>query len=124
MSSKAQIMVKINKLTAEKSDYENQLNSYNKAVNYANKLINNLRSGDKYLDISNEKLKSCFTIRGKTADGNKIIDSKQDIAQIIRKIEMTVIPGINKQINTLKNKISSIDNEISILNAAYRAAIE
>ena len=120
--TKSQIKAKINSLTKENNNYMSERTKYKNSLSYANKLISSLKSSNNYLNSSNNNLKKYFMINGKTADDGKIVNIKEDVNKIIKKLNNTIIPNINSNIKNLDNKINSTTKEINVLKRQYETA--
>ena len=106
---------KIDELTKMKNDYKKKLDSYNKSLNYANKLLSILKSSNQQLLNTNDGLHAYFNINGKTLDGGKVKELKDRVTNIINKMENTIIPGIKSNIDTLNKKIKDTEKQITDL---------
>lgn len=110
-----QIQNKINTLTRQKNNYTSEKNKYKESLDYANKLVRCLSNSDIYLNSSNDYLKRYFIINNKTVDNGEINKIKNEISNIQKKINNTIIPSINININTLNTRTSDIEREIAVL---------
>ena len=122
--TKSQIRAKINTLTRTKNSYVSERDKYKTSRTYAEKLIRNLNDSNKYLISSDDYMKRYFMINGKTADGGEINKTKDEVNLIIKKINNTILPSINSNINSLNNKITKTEKEINDLRRQYETAQE
>ncbi len=120
--TKAQIKNKINTLTREKNSYNTTRNIYKNSLNLAKSLVTNLGSTNSSLMGAYDNMKRYYAINGNGIDNVKITKNKENINQIIKKLNNTVIPSINNYIRDLDYKINSIDRQIQQLNREYRMA--
>ena len=122
--TRAQINTKINQLTRQKNSYASEKTNYEKSLTYAKKLVQSLNNSVAYLATSNDYMQRFFTINNKTADGGKISKTKEEINQIIKKLNNIIIPNINNNISSLKTKINNADKEIAKLKKELQTATE
>ena len=120
--TKSEIKYKIDTLTWEKNNCIGTRDNYKKSLSYANKLVSNLKSGISYLNTTKDHMKKNFTINGKTADGGKIEKTATNVNGIVKKLNNTIIPRINQEINSLNNEINNLTYRInSLWNDYYNA---
>ena len=117
--TKEQIRREINNLTRVKNNYDSEVVKYRNSLSYANKLVKNLTNTINYLNSANDYMKRYFTINKKTADDGEINKNKEQINKIIKKLNSTIIPSINSNINDLNIKITKTNREINILKRQY-----
>lgn len=122
--TKSQIRSRINSLSREKAGYVGERTKYKTSLDYAERLVRNLDTSSNYLISSNDYMKRFFTINNKTADNGEIVTSKEQIGQMIKKLNNTIIPTINRNISDLNNKISRIEKQISELRRQLASAEE
>ncbi len=120
--TKSQIRSRINSLSREKTGYVGERTRYRTSLDYAEKLIANLNTSTNYLVSSNDYMKRFFTINNKTADNGEIVTTKEQISQMIKKLNITIIPTINRNISDLNTKISRIERQISELRRQLATA--
>lgn len=120
--TREQIRREINNLTRYRNNYDNERRKYRDSLNYAQKLVRNLTDSINYLNTSNDYMKRYFTINNKTADSGETSKTKEQINQMVKKLNNTIIPSINSNISNLNTKITKTDREISILRRQYETA--
>ena len=120
--TREQLKREINRLIKVRRDYDTERSRYRESLSYADKLVKNLSGSINYLNTSTDYIKRYFVINNKTADGGEIIKKKEQINQIIKKINSTIIPNINNNISDLNNKITRTDREINSLKRQYETA--
>ncbi len=120
--TRSQIKSKINALTREKNSYNATRNSYKNSLNLAKSLVTSLNSTNNSLTGAYDNMRRYYAVNGKTADNGKITKNKDNINQIIKRLNNTVIPSINNCIHDLDYKINSINRQIQQLNREYRLA--
>ena len=122
--TRKEIQYKINQLTKQLNNYTSEKNSYSNSLGYAKKLVSSLNTSLQYLNTTNDNLKSSFTINGKTADGGKVEETKNEVNAVIREVNNSVIPDINSNIKTLTNKINNINSQLYTLRRQLQNATE
>lgn len=103
--TKAEIRRKINKA-------ENELNAYNESLKKANSLYKNLDDSKKHLNNAILNMVKYFTFTTKTADGGDLAKVVEEIDGYLNKINKEIIPAINSKINSLKNEIRRLKNDL------------
>lgn len=117
--TKSQIKQKINRLEVQKKSYERDRNSYKNSLNYANKLVNELNLGNRYLEYANSNLKQYFKIDGKLGDNGKTNLVHGEVVLIINELRKKVIPSINNNIKILNININNLNIQINKLWRDY-----
>ena len=120
--SRAEISRRINSLTREKTACQNEREKYKTSLTYATKLVSSLSKSENDLNHSNNYMEKFFTINNRTADNGKIISTRDELNQIIKKLNNTIIPEINNNINMLTREITNIERQISSLRRQYATA--
>ena len=120
--TRAEISRQINSLTRKKNVCENERKKYKTSLTYATKLVGSLSSSRNDLNYSNSNMEKYFTINNKTADSGKIISTRDELNEMIRKLNHTIIPEINNNINMLTREIANIERQISSLRRQYETA--
>lgn len=72
-------------------------------------IIRHLNSSIEALDTSIQKMNDCYTIDGVTFDNDKIKTYRNNLEEERNNILHTVIPNIDKEINSLKWKIQQLE---------------
>ena len=119
--SKSQIQSQINSLKREKQSCIQDKDSYQAALEYANKVVGNLNNADSYLESAVDDLDKYFVINNKAADNDRLNKCLDTVRKMTTKFNNTIIPGIHSEIGSLESRISSIDSEISNLNKELAA---
>ncbi len=120
--TKSQIKQKINQLERKKKGYEQDRNNYKNSLNYANRLVSELNTSNRYLEGANSNLKQYFKINGKLGDNGKTNSVQEEIISIINELRSKVIPNINNNINNLNANINSLNVQINKLWRDYNRA--
>lgn len=109
---RANILSKIRTLEAEKAKLESQKAKYDALLTKAGSVVSELTRINNLMLIMNESLKSNFSLNGKTADSNKVMESSNLVSEAVTSFNSQIIPEINKSISKLTSQIQSKDAEI------------
>ena len=118
--TEAELRYKINSLTYKKNNCISTRDSYNNSLSYAIKLASSLRNSGTYIESAYNNLKQSFSIGNKTIDNGKLTAAKDDVSQIVRKLENTITPSIRTNIADLNTEINNLDWQIKDLERQLR----
>ena len=94
------------------SKAENELNAYNESLKKANLLYKSLDDSKKHLNIAILNMVKYFTFTTTTADGGDLAKVVEKIDSYLTKLTKEIIPAINSKINSLKNEIRRLKNDL------------
>ena len=122
-SSRDEIKREINAVKNEIRSLQAERAKYQNSLQYANKLISQLKSSSTSLVSSEDYLKKYFTIDGNTVDGGEILNSKNKVNDMIKSMNQNVIPEIQANIRNIEAKLRNNENMLKRLEQESRAAI-
>lgn len=102
----------ISECTKTKNNAQNELNKYNNALDYANKMKSLLEQVCVIFEEIKEGLERNFIINGKMGDDGRTDKLYEEVKGSLKDLEKLIIPEIEKKIRDCKSTIYSMERKI------------
>lgn len=111
--SEEQLNNKLNDQKYIKQQYEKERTQYVNALGKSRKLKEQLDKINSELQETADDIKANFKFKTTTGDNGKVNTLKEQVIQIIKKLNEEIIPNINSCISELSRKINNINDQIN-----------